>query len=209
MLRIAALSMAAWMGLLATATPGNAQVSVRVPFVQVETGGPGVYVRAPFVRVWVPNTRPPVYYVPGPGVQVVPQAPPPPVFVPANPAPLPAPSPAPANVPPAPVNQSEPTLPPPQQLVPGTSDVPPAPQALQVRYPTLSEFARSFQARPGQYDVTLINPVTQQPVQVRFALPDGAPRRVIVDRDEIEFRYSLRQFVRIQFTSSGVIVVNR
>src|SRR5690242_12568625 len=40
-----------------------ADVSVRVPFVQVEVGGPGVYVRAPFVRLFVPANRP-MRYVP-------------------------------------------------------------------------------------------------------------------------------------------------
>jgi hypothetical protein len=32
---------------------------------------------------------------------------------------------------------------------------------------------------------------------------------VIVENDEIEFRYSLRQFVRIEFKRNGVVVTSR
>ena len=47
---------------------------VRAPFVHVQVGGPGVYVRAPFVRIFVP--RGPVYHVVP--EHVVPQQPMPP-----------------------------------------------------------------------------------------------------------------------------------
>jgi hypothetical protein len=207
MIRIASLSVVALMGLLFAAVPADAQVFIRAPFVQVETGQ-GVYVRAPFVRLYIPN-NPPTYMVrPGPGVQIVPAPAAPPIFVPGNP---------PAVMPPA-AEAPAPNLPQPQMVQPNIAPTPPQPifqdkvqppQPLEVRYPTLDEFARNFQAKAGQYDVTVINPVTQQPTQLKFTLPEGAPRRVIVDRDEIEFRYSLRQFVRIQFTNSGVVTTIR
>lgn len=63
MLRSSILALTAVLGLLAGASFARADVSVRVPFVNVEVGGPGVYVRAPFVRIFVPSNRP-VYYVP-------------------------------------------------------------------------------------------------------------------------------------------------
>lgn len=203
MIRIASLSVVALMGLFFAAVPADAQVVIRAPFVQVETGS-GTYVRAPFVRVWVPNSRP-TYVMPGPGVQVVPAPVAPPVFVPVMPPP--------ATFDPAP------NLPQPQQVQP--NNVPPLPQPfpdnvqppppapIQARYPTLDEFARTFQAKAGQHDVTVINPVNGQPTELKFALPEGSPRRVIVDRDEIEFRYSIRQFVRIQFTNNGAVTTIR
>jgi hypothetical protein len=44
---------------------------------------------------------------------------------------------------------------------------------------------------------------------VRFSLPEGTPRRVVVRENEIEFRYGLRQFVRIQFDEDGALVTSR
>jgi len=188
MIRAATLIVAAWATFSISAAPANAQVFVGAPFVRVETGS-GVYVRAPFVRLWIPNGPPPAYFVAPPPrpVEIVP--PPPVVYLRPNTGPL------------------EPTLPQPQQLVPAPNGTVPAP--LQVRYLTLGEFARTFQPRGGQFDVTLLNPLTQQPVEVRFSLPDGAPRRVIVDEDEIEFRYGVGHFVRIGFTRYGANVVSR
>jgi len=188
MIRTSVTSVVAVLGIVLAAMPVGAQVYVRVPFVQVETGN-GVYVRAPFVRVWVPRS----YVVPPPAtIQVVPAQPAPPIFVPNPPTVI---------VPQQPV--------PPQPLVEPTNIAPAAPQPLQTRYPTVQEFANSFQPRAGQYNVTIVNPLTGQPVAVQFSLPEGSPRRVIVDNDEIEFRYSLRQFVRIEFTRNGVVVTNR
>ena len=188
MIRITGLTVAAFVGLLLGTAPASAQVVVRAPFVEVQTG-PGVYVRAPFFRMWIPG-GPPAYVV-RPGVQVVVpppaviQTPPPPTVVPQQPA-LPAP-----------------------QVVPGANTPPPLPQPLPTAYPTLAEFARNFQAKGGQYNVTVLHPLTGQDVQVNFALPEGTPRRVIVEQDEIEFRYSLRQWVRIEFTRNGVVVTSR
>ena len=74
---------------------------------------------------------------------------------------------------------------------------------------TPDEFAKTFQPKPGSYEVTLLNPVTNQPTPVRFTLPDGSPKRVLVHRREIEFEYGFRRFVRIQFDRDGATVVSR
>ena len=186
MYRNIALSVVTLAGLMLGTETARAEVFIRLPFVRVEVGEPGVFVRAPFVRVWVPQA-PPVYQaVPPPGAQVVPQLPPP-AMPPAGDLPMPKALPGQSNV-----------LPPPPQPVP-----------LPGAYPTLNEFAKTFQPRAGQYDVTIVNPVTKQPTQVRFSLPEGSPRRVIVNRDEIEFRYSLLKFVRIQFDADGAVIMSR
>ena len=73
----------------------------------------------------------------------------------------------------------------------------------------MESVARTFQPRAGSYDVSIINPLTGQPAAVRFTLPEGTPRRVIVGRDHIEFVYNLRQFVLIEFNRNGATVVAR
>src|SRR5262245_5622457 len=59
-------------GLLTSASAAQAQVFVRAPFVRVQTGGPGTYVRAPFVSIFVPS-REPVYVMPPPNGEVLPK----------------------------------------------------------------------------------------------------------------------------------------
>jgi len=160
----------------------QADVVVRAPFVRVQTGGPGTYVRAPFVNIFVPSSRP-VYVVP-PG----------PVFV--------APPPKPVDVPPMPPangkkkTKADPDLAPPQPVQP-------------VEAPTLEQFAKSFQPKSGHYEVTILNPATKQPTTVRFSLPEGTPRRVVLNRQRLEFEYGPRQFVRIEFDRDGVVVTTR
>jgi len=195
MKRTLILSAAILMGWLGFASVTEAQVFVRAPFVRVQVGGGGTYVRAPFVNLYFPPSGP-VYADPplyGPRVIVgsppIVQMPPADPFVPPPPTPLPMAVPQPL----------------PQVVDP---NAPPHPvQAVQV--PTHDAFAKSFQAKGGSYDVTMINPVTKQPTQVRFTLPEGTPRRVIVERNEIEFFYGLRNFVRIQFDRDGAIVTSR
>src|SRR6516165_1699573 len=136
-----------------------------------------VFVRAPFVRVVV-----------GPGVYA--RAPfvtysniwTPPVVV-------------------EPTPQAVEVLPSPQEM-PEKS----APPAKVGKAMSLSEFAKSFQPRGGMHDVLLINPLTQAATPVRFSLPEGTPRRVIVDPQGVEFGYGLRHFVRIHFNADGVVV---
>jgi hypothetical protein len=55
----------------------------------------------------------------------------------------------------------------------------------------------------------MLNPVTGTPAKVRFSLPEGSPRRVSVYRNELEYYYGPRQYVRIQFDRDGAIVTSR
>jgi hypothetical protein len=176
---------------LACASISEAQVFIRAPFVRVWVGGDGgVGVRAPFVNIGgIPGDYPPPYgprviYMPPPGAIV-------------------QPAPADNTFPP----QPKPLTPAPQPA-PNANDVPPPPvQAAQT--PTLEGFSKTFQAKAGSYEVSVLNPVTKQPTSVRFALPEGTPRRVIVTRDSIEWVYGLRQWVRIEFDKDGAIVTSR
>jgi hypothetical protein len=173
-----------WLGLAAVS---QAQVFVRAPFVRVGVGD-GVYVRAPFVNLYIPGDPVPPY---GPRVIYMP----PPVVI-QQPAPAPQPfPPAPQPVQPAP----KPTV---------KDDAPPQPvQPAQV--PTLDSFAKTFQAKAGAYEVAILNPVSKQPTNVKFFLPEGTPRRIHVTRDSIEFVYGLRQWVRIEFDRDGATVTSR
>ena len=162
----------------------DAQVFVRAPFVRVQVGG-GVYVRAPFVNLYVPP-RP---------VIMAPYMPPPVTYAP--PMPRLVESPPPQVIPPQPAPQPKP-----QQ----NDDPEPIQQG---QAPTLEQFAKSFQPKAGNYAVTIINPVTNEPVMVRFSLPAGNPRQVHLRRNEIEFDYGIRRFVRIEFDNEGVMVTTR
>jgi hypothetical protein len=196
-LAILALALTVGLGL---ASAAEAQVFVRAPFVRVQVGG-GVWVRAPFVNLWLPPG--PAYYA-GPGVYV----PPPAVFTPPVPRVVESPSPPqsdPSQPQPAP-QQPQPA--PPQQPMPNIDNNPPQP-ARADKAPTLQQFAGSFQPKGGNYDVSIVNPVTNQPTQVRFTLPEGNPRRVHVRRNEIEFDYGIRHFVRIEFDNEGAMVTSR
>jgi hypothetical protein len=141
----------------------------------------------------------PTYYAPF-GPRVIYTTPPPIVVMPpaqqnfTPPAPQPLPLPKQAEPPPVP-KQADPNTPPPPI------------QAAQA--PTLDAFAKSFQPKAGSYEVTIINPVTKEPTPVRFSLPEGQPRRVIVNRHAIEFVYAPRQWTRIEFDRDGVVVTSR
>jgi hypothetical protein len=176
--------------LIAGASVASAQVYVRAPFVRVEVG-PGVSVRAPFFSLNLPPACPvvpgPVYTLPPPSIYV------PPTPKPAQPVDL---------LPPTPVaNGPAPKVAPPDLSPP----VPTQPaQAL-----TLQQFAKSFKAKAGSFDVEVINPVTKQPSRVQFTLPEGTPKRVIVNANDVEFRYGVLRFVRIEFDADGVQVTSR
>jgi hypothetical protein len=161
------------------ASEAQAQVFIRAPFVRVQVG-PGVWVRAPFVNLFVPPAAPVYGY--------------PPAYVaPSSPAVEVAPQPG--VVPNAPATQD------PKLVIPAPAQ-PPQPMSL-------DQFAKTFQAKGGSYEVDLINPVTNQPTKVRFTLPDGTPRNVHVRPNEIEFRYGVLRFVRIEFDKDGAQVVSR
>ncbi len=187
-----------------------AQVYVRAPFVRVQVGG-GVYVRAPFVSLYVPT---------GPRYYFLPSEPPSSSFSP--PTPMLEELPRPALTPPMPkarsavperldLGEKTPTPPPPKPKSPP----PPQPDLREPapvqpeRPPTLQEFAKSFQPKAGNYELTLLNPVTQQPTVVRFTLPDGTPRRVNASERQIEFDYGPRKYVRLHFDRDGVEVTTR
>jgi hypothetical protein len=182
-----------------------AQVVVRAPFVRVEVGGPGVAVRAPFVNLFVPSVPPPVVLPPGsipppsgyvpPGV-IIPGEPP--RIQPFPQQPLPPQPPA-----PMPLQQAE------KPLTPKPADpdfVPPAPKQMDVL--SLEAFAKSFQGKAGNYEITLKNPISGQPNIVRFSLP-GTPQRVLTRADEIEFVFGPLSYVKIKFDRDGVMVISR
>jgi hypothetical protein len=109
---------------------------------------------------------------------------------------MPAPTPRIEVVPPAPVPN-------------GSVDLAPPVPSQAAAIMTLQQFAASFKPRGGSFDVDLINPVTKQPTKVHFTLPEGTPKRVIVNAQEVEFRYGLLHFVRIEFDRDGAQVVTR
>jgi hypothetical protein len=51
--------------------------------------------------------------------------------------------------------------------------------------------------------------MTGRATPVQFTLPSGAPRRVLLRPNEIEFDYGIRRFVRIGFDEDGAIVTSR
>jgi hypothetical protein len=168
----------------------QAQVYVRVPFVRVEVGGGGVAVRAPFVNLFVPPG--PTYY-PGPVLVPGPMQLPGEFFPAPQPRLVPMPEPIPA--------------PQPKFQVPDDGPPPPVQQGPMAM--TAEAFVKSFQPKAGSYEVTILNPITKQPTPVRFTLPEGTPKRVNVNRREIEFFYGPRNFVRIEFDRDGAQVISR
>jgi hypothetical protein len=147
-----------------------------------------VFVRAPFVRVGVGDgtyVRAPFVnlYIPPTGPVYGPRI----IYVPPT-----------VVVPPPP--GSEPLAPP---ILDPKAPPPPA------QGQTLDAFARSFQPKAGSFETTIINPVTNQPTAVKFSLPEGSPRRVVVTRDSVEFIYRIGQWVRIDFDRDGARVTSR
>lgn len=122
-----------------------------------------------------------------PAVQVEPQPPvvqpPPGVPLQVLPQPVPVPGPVPGQVVPL-----------------------PAPAPVVVPVLTHREFARMFQPLPGTYEVVLLHPVTCCPVKVCFTLPPGCPKKVRVERRELEFDYG-RHEVEIRFVHNGTVRV--
>jgi hypothetical protein len=200
MKRTLILGAASALCLLGLVSASDAQVFIRAPFVRVGVGPfGGVAVRAPFVNLFVPGD--PVY---GPYYSQ-------PMYGPYYSQPIIVGSTPSQPAQPAQPSQSAPPLaqpPQPVPLPPINNSAPPAPiQANQAS--TLESFAKTFQPKAGSYEVSLLNPLTNQPTNVRFALPGGTPRRVVTTRDSVEFIYGLRQWVRIEFDKDGAIVTSR
>jgi len=159
------------LSLALSASFAQAQVFVRAPFVRVYVGPGDVQVRAPFVNLNVPA---------GPRAYL---------SIPLEAAPN-------GTIQPPTMSQ----YPPPIETIES--------QPQQFQGLTLDQFARAFQPQAGTYDVTLINPVNRQPTTVRFTLPEGSPR-VLTRPHNIEFQYFSRQWVRLEFDRDGVTVVSR
>jgi hypothetical protein len=110
-------------------------------------------------------------------------------------------------------------LPPPRRLGdpipvplprPGQTDfsVPvPLPTPPPARLLTHREFAETFKPAPGTYDVTLLHPVTNKPVQFTFTLPPGQSYRVLSLPRQIIFDYGGRRDVSIRFVPDGRVRV--
>jgi hypothetical protein len=146
----------------------------------------GVFVRAPFVRVYVGD---------GPGSVVV--SPPfiRPIIV-DRPAPPPIIIGQPIDVPPVTTQQ--------RVIV---QEAPPATTAVVVnRAPTLDEFAKTFKPAAGKYEVVIQHPVTCEPVTVCFTLPEGCPKKVKVHPRQIDFDYG-KTDVSIRFIRDGRVRV--
>jgi len=183
------LGLLAFASLAVLASPVAAQVVVRTPFVDVRVGN-GVYVRAPFVTLYVPARRTVRMAPPPRPVRVVRASAQPPLVVPA-PTPIGPPTRRQAEPPPVPVEELR-TLP-----------VSPVPV---VRPLTVQEFAASFRPVAGTYEVMLEHPRTHRPVKVCFTLPEGAPRKVRVNRLKLEFDYGRRK-VTVRFFHNGTVRV--
>ncbi len=159
----------------------QAQVIIRAPFVRIAVGD-GVSIKAPFVRINTGEFGYGPYY--GPPVAGQPMPPALDVFQPPVPQKLPR------------VPQAKEDIAPPLPLQP-------------VDALTLEQFAKSFKPKAGFYEVTMLNPVTKRPTNVRFTLPEGTPNRILTNRNSIEFVYGLRQYVRIEFDKDGAIITSR
>jgi hypothetical protein len=82
--------------------------------------------------------------------------------------------------------------------------VPPRPQ---IPVYCLDTFARDFHPCPGKHHIAVIHPVTKQPVEVCFTLPDCKLRDLDVRRRSIEFDYG-RHAVEIEFHRDGTACVH-
>jgi hypothetical protein len=209
-------ALATCLGWLADSSTAQAQTWVRAPGVRVGVG-PGVYVRAPFVNLYVPSgsryyyggyVGPSYYYgvgpyFPGPGYYVEPRYYGEPRYVPIEPAPG-------GFVAPVPKVVERPKAIAPDDLKPPKEkakvDEPPP---LVVGTVTVDDFVKTFKPRAGNYEIDLVNPVTKKPTTVRFSLPEGTPKTVEFRGNTVEFRYGPLRYVRIEFDKDGAVVTSR
>jgi len=164
---------------LGAAGRAAADVDFHVPFVHIGVGGGGVRVDAPFVRLCIPTG--PRRVMPAPVVGE-------PRLVPE------------VVVPPG--------VTPPEVVLPDARRTPAVPPVLPRQAPTLSEFASSFDAKGGSYEAWVRHPATGEAVKVCFTLP-GPPRRVVVHKQEIVFRYGIGHTVRLEFCNDGTVKVQQ
>ena len=135
-----------------------------------------VLVSTPWVTVHVGRPLPPPELVPN--------------FVPGDPPPVPVPEP----------------LGPPSPGAAGIVGAPIPVVSAAVRPPTLEEFAESFHAAPGHYEVVVLHPVTCCPVKLCFTLPCACPK-VKVHAKSLVFSYGLFDKVAIHFHHDGSVTV--
>jgi hypothetical protein len=90
----------------------------------------------------------------------------------------------------------------PPVLLPPPQPAPP----LVVRVPTLEEFARTFQPRPGTYQVAILHTRSCEPVTICFTLPPGCPK-VCLSRHQLDFEYPCED-VRIRFQICSKVKVS-
>lgn len=81
------------------------------------------------------------------------------------------------------------------------------PQRPQIPVYCLDTFARDFRPCPGKHHIAIIHPVTRQPVEVCFTLPDCKLRDLDVGRRSIEFDYG-RHEIEIEFNRDGTVCVH-
>lgn len=181
-------------------------VQVRTPFVQVRVGREVLRPR-PIVGV---SYQVPVAPAPAPQLQPVPVDR---RYVPPAPQPQYTPIPVQPGQPqyaPAPGQQPQyaPIPSPPRGYVPAV----PVPQPMVAMYVparpmTHKEFAHCFVPTEGTHEAWLIHPKTCQPVRVCFTLPCGTPKKVRVEKHELEFDYG-RKEVEIRFKNDGTVKVH-
>ena len=153
----------------------HAQVVVQAPFVTVQVGNGGVYVRAPFVNLQFPRR------IMAPPAETAPVS-----ERIGDPIPVPLPR----------AGQTDFSVP------------VPLPRSTVSRPQTPREFAETFKTAPGSYDVVLLHPKTNQPVTVRFTLPEGQARQVRTFPRQINFDYGGRRDVTIRFLADGRVRVS-
>jgi hypothetical protein len=180
---------------LIVAAPARADIVINAPFVSVHVGqGGGVRVCTPWATVQAPR----------PVVVTTPYTPP--IVVPTRSARPAAPAQVPAPVESAPASKIGDPIPVPIPK-PGQTDfsVPvPLPEARAMSH---REFADTFKPAAGTYEVVLMHPVTNKPVNVTFTLPPGTPSKVRVLPRRIAFDYG-RQTVLILFQGDGTVRVS-
>jgi hypothetical protein len=72
---------------------------------------------------------------------------------------------------------------------------------------TVQEFAKTFPAGPGRYEVVLLHPKTCKPVAVCFELPCGCLTKVSASKNSIKFEYRKQDDVVIRFKHNGSVSV--
>jgi hypothetical protein len=185
---------------IASAQPN---VIVQVPYADIRVGPGGVLVNTPWIGVRLPRAVPVrtmTAPVPATGTPSSPAVPPPPAPAPDNQAPVVSRF-VPAQ--PVPDSPTTPTVPvrDPLPLLPNTVPESRRPDA-PLRASTFETFVATFKPAPGTYEAILIHTHTNQPVKVTFTLPEGTPRRVLVNRHAIEWDYGQR-YVKVGFFPNG------